>query len=241
MACLAIFFSLGNIIILDFYQIIGCRVLGSACIPHIQPLFQACLALVLLVPLYGFALRVFAVYDMTDPRRATDDPEFDVVFALGLPRRKVMELMGLIVVMLACGVTVILLLTAFSACALLVRFYARIMGMCSSLLTLFQWVPQITLTLTIQERGTLSLSMLSAYFLLDVFSIFYLNRVHEDWSIWLNNLADMIMVCSLMSLVLYFENRQQRVAGKKRISAGEEASLIDDKRGDRVEVHVSHA
>jgi hypothetical protein len=68
LAAVSCFCGFINILMLDFYSIKGCSVLGTQCVPHIQPLFQASLALLLLLPLYGWALRVFSIYDMDDPR-----------------------------------------------------------------------------------------------------------------------------------------------------------------------------
>jgi hypothetical protein len=77
----------------------------------------------------------------------------------------------------------------------------------------------------IKERGCLSLSTLIAYISMDIFAIVYLTRVHQDWSIWMNNLVDCCMVTSLLTLVLYYESGP----GRKKSATGEEsAGLIND-------------
>jgi hypothetical protein len=50
------------------WTIKGCHYVGTECVSHIQPLLQSTFALTLLLPLYALALRVFALYDMDDPR-----------------------------------------------------------------------------------------------------------------------------------------------------------------------------
>jgi hypothetical protein len=80
----------------------------------------------------------------------------------------------------------------------------------------------------IKERGCLSLSTLIAYISNDIFSIFYLTRVHQDWSIQMNNFVDCCMVISLLTLVLYYENRP----GKNKTIGEESAGLITDNHTD---------
>jgi uncharacterized protein with PQ loop repeat len=83
----------------------------------------------------------------------------------------------------------------------------------------------------LQEKGSLNLTTLFTFATLDVASIFYLRHLNQDWSIWLQNAIDLVMVASLIVIVLYFDAtpRHHRSGGK---SAPESASLFDSLRRD---------
>ena len=77
----------------------------------------------------------------------------------------------------------------------------------------------------------MNLTTLFTFATLDVASIFYLRHLNQDWSIWLQNAIDLVMVATLIVIVLYFEAtpRHHRSGGK---SAPESASLFDGLRRD---------
>jgi hypothetical protein len=83
----------------------------------------------------------------------------------------------------------------------------------------------------LQEKGSLNLTTLLTFATLDVASIFYLRHLNQDWSIWLQNAIDLVMVSTLIIIVLYFDSmpRHHRSGGK---FAPESASLFDGPKRD---------
>ena len=78
----------------------------------------------------------------------------------------------------------------------------------------------------------MNLTTLLTFATLDVASIFYLRHLNQDWSIWLQNAIDLVMVSTLIIIVLYFDAtpRHHRSGGK---SVPESASLFDSSQRDR--------
>jgi uncharacterized protein with PQ loop repeat len=190
------------------------------CVPYIQPFIQAVVTLVILLPLYGLSLWIYVHHDMHNPRIVAQfarDPEHGPAFMLSLPRRKFIELVSLISMTAVFLVVFLALAISVGVCHSATRTYGRVQGLIGTLFTMMQWWPQIILTWDIKEKGSLSMTTLLSFALNDIFSIFYLLHTNQDWSIWLSNAADLVMVTSLMTIVLFFE------ANKRRLYANHQA------------------
>ncbi len=80
----------------------------------------------------------------------------------GLPRRKAIELIIVVAWSIFFSVLSLALLSALGACATTTIEFAQVQGVMNSVLTVFQWWPQILLTLGLKEQGSLSMPMLIA-------------------------------------------------------------------------------
>lgn len=123
------------------------------CVPFVQPFLQACFSVTSVVPLYLLCLYIYVQYDMKQPRMIAifaRDPEHGPPYALGLPRRKFIELVSLLGVSAFFTSITLLLIYGPGVCARITRLYGRGQGILGSLVTACQWVPQIVLTWDIQ-------------------------------------------------------------------------------------------
>lgn len=121
------------------------------------------------------------------------------------------------------------------ACAKSTILFGQVQGAMNSVLTIFQWWPQILLTLLLKAQGSLSLPMLFTIQVSDALSIYYLLSLGQDWSVWVSSAVDLTMVTSLIGIVIYFEYLYRRKG--KRSEAGGGASDA----GRSADAPVEHA
>jgi uncharacterized protein with PQ loop repeat len=221
-----------NVFILDYYQIDACKHVDmSVCMPHIQPLFQAAIGYLFTLPLFVLCLVYFAKYDQDDQ----SNPEYDEnVCCWGLSRRKTIEMwtvVGWTILFSALSLTMVY---SVGACAAGTILFGRIQGAMNSVLTIFQWWPQIILTLLLKHQGSLSLTMLIIVQVTDALSIYYLMALGQDWSVWASSAVDLTMVTSLILIVIYFESCQNRKSKAPAAAVHEQDSLLDDDAHSRV-------
>ena len=77
-----------------------------------------------------------------------------------MPRRKAVELIVVISWTIFVSALSLVLLSALGACATTTIEFAQVQGVMNSVLTVFQWWPQLLLTLLLKEQGSLSMPML---------------------------------------------------------------------------------
>jgi len=78
----------------------------------------------------------------------------------GMPRRKAVELIVVISWTIFFSVLSLVLLSALGACSTTTIEFAQVQGVMNSVLTVFQWWPQLLLTMLLKEQGSLSMPML---------------------------------------------------------------------------------
>ena len=95
------------------------------------------------------------------PPSTQRNPEYDdVMWFWGMPRRKAVELIVVISWTIFFSVLSLVLLLALGACATTTIEFAQVQGVMNSVLTVFQWWPQLLLTMLLKEQGSLSMPML---------------------------------------------------------------------------------
>ncbi len=123
-----------NLALLNVYPMLACTALGaSECLPYVQPALQGFALMTFIGVLYVVALHAHVTYDM-DPHAAASsssatfslrggdgreqhDTEFDArVCWAGLPRRKCIELLLVVLCIIVLSALSIVCLIAFGAC-----------------------------------------------------------------------------------------------------------------------------
>eukprot|EP00455_Lapot_gusevi_P024731 TRINITY_DN257_c0_g1_i2.p1 TRINITY_DN257_c0_g1~~TRINITY_DN257_c0_g1_i2.p1 ORF type:complete len:374 (-),score=111.46 TRINITY_DN257_c0_g1_i2:172-1293(-) len=217
-----------NIVLLDWFYLKSCSVVGSECLPHVMVASQMAAIFVAVSVTYIVVLYYAAKYDR--PRLEQLEAQYanegsgalEPVVACGLGSRAVWELVIFIVASLLFALVAIILMNTSGPGSDAVRGYAESCGLFNSIGTIFQWWPQVALTYQLKHKGTLSIAMLVFSGLVDVIGLVYLIRMHENWSACSSSVVDFIMISILLAMILKYE---QLDAKRHHAAEGDDVSV----------------